>query len=115
MAPKIKILLLLVCCFFTRSYAGFNTKLVGTWVLVDKTAINYPEIAFNKNAMAIFFSKGDTIYRYKYELQENGTIELTDNKDNKYINAIIKFDNDSLMFDGLPNQKGKQLYIKKKR
>lgn len=110
-----KILELLLVSFFAFGYAYLNEKgLAGSWILIDKTMVNYPEIIFEEQGTALFKSKGDTLYRYHYQLKADSTIELTDVRGQKYDVKIVKLSEDSLIFQRLTDQKEVQVYLRKR-
>ncbi len=97
---------------FANAYPG-DQSLIGTWILIDKTAVNYPEIIFNDKGTALFKSKGDTLYRYQYQLKGDGAIEFVDIQGVSYTGKIVMLNADSLILDGLINQEGTQVYLRK--
>ena len=109
-----KLSILLFCCFmaFASAYPG-DKLLIGTWVLSDKKVVNYPEIVFSDKATTLFKSRGDTLYRYQYQLKSDNTIELVAINGEKYTGKIVKLNADSLIFEGLINQEGIQTYLRK--
>ena len=107
-----KVFLILIIVFgCTTTKTRVSNSICGTWVLVNKKAINYPEISFNKDFTAVFKSKGDTIYRFTYPLKDL-EIVLTDLNGKKESCEIIELTNNKLVFNGLLNNKGRQVYEK---
>lgn len=86
-------------------------NLIGTWVLTKKQ-VNYPELTFNKDKTCFFTSMGDTIYRFKYELEKDKLI-LEDILGTVKKNRILKLTKEELVFETLWENKSKQEYIKK--
>ncbi len=83
--------------------------ILGTWHLTANQ-INYPTITFS-NGDATLTSKGDTIYRYKYYLQNNDII-FVDVYNNKFKSHIKKISKDTLIFNSLLANKSIQVYEK---
>jgi hypothetical protein len=102
---------LLSLFLMTSCYKNQKTSsILGNWVLTN-SQINYPEIQFNLDSSAIFYSYGDTIYRYKYYVQNN-FLYLIDFEQNKTRFKIEKLDNIHLVFSNFLEQKEKQIYAK---
>ena len=83
----------------------------GKWELKDnKNQINYPILYFKEDSTAIFTSRADTVYRFKYSfkndyiiLKNTFTPEITEWK-------ILRLSNDELVFKSLLEHKDKQVY-----
>ena len=89
-----------------------NDDLVGHWTLNGgERQINYPEIEFLNDSTAVLYSRADTVYRYIYRLQ-NDSLYLTDINGRQYVNKINKVDDKSIMFEGIADVKGIQIYHK---
>ncbi len=76
--------------------------LVGDWELEHNgnDVAAYPAISFGKDSTAIFYSPGDTVYRYNYAIK-NDTVMLTDIFGKTSLGIIRKLDNRTLVFDRL--------------
>lgn len=53
----------------------------------------------------------DTLYRYTYCLQ-NDSLYLNDINGRQYVNKINKVDDETIMFEGIADVKGIQIYHK---
>ena len=86
--------------------------LVGHWTLNGgERQINYPEIEFLNDSTVELYSRADTLYRYTYCLQ-NDSLYLNDINGRQYINKINKVDDETIMFEGIADVKGIQIYHK---
>lgn len=103
------ILFLLISCDKTPKQFS---SILGEWILTT-SQINYPIIQFNSDSTAIFSSRGDTIYRYKYYVQDD-FLYLIDNEKNKNQFKIEKLDSLNLVFSNLLDNNEKQIYVKNK-
>lgn len=91
-----------------------NKSIKGYWILKNQKVINYPSLEFKKDSLAIFFSRGDTIYRFKYFVK-GSYLTLTNNfNSEKESYEIIQLDNDNLIFASLREKKEKQHYKRKR-
>lgn len=90
-----------------------NPKLVivGKWCLVDKKSINYPTITFDNEGIAIFTSKMDTVYSYKYFIK-NDELNLIQPSRKVNVDKIIKISKDSLVLKSLLENKKEQIYYR---
>jgi hypothetical protein len=88
-----------------------ETDIVGYWELEKSylDQINYPSIIFKSGGNAIFTSRGDTIYRYKYSLSSD-TLTMVDINSLVYKTKIIKLDSSVLIFSSLLTNTDKQVY-----
>lgn len=57
------------------------------------------------------YSQADTLYRYTYCLQ-NDSLYLNDINGRQYVNKINKVDDETIMFEGIADVKGIQIYHK---
>lgn len=57
------------------------------------------------------YSQADTLYRYTYCLQ-NDSLYLNDINGKQYVNKINKVDDETIMFEGIADVKGIQIYHK---
>lgn len=57
------------------------------------------------------YSRADTLYRYTYCLQ-NDSLYLNDINGKQYVNKINKVDDETIMFEGIADVKGIQIYHK---
>jgi hypothetical protein len=87
-----------------------SKRLVGKWVLQEKAfQVNYPILYFNTDSSAVFTSHGDTIYRFKFNLQ--GTKLLLKDvygKETKW--EIKKLCENQLVFGSLFENEKQQIY-----
>ena len=89
-----------------------HDDLIGHWTLNGgERQINYPEIEFLNDSTVELYSRADTVYRYTYCLQ-NDSLYLTDINGRQYVNKINKVDDKSIMFEGIADVKGIQIYHK---
>jgi len=90
-------------------YKKPNNEIIGKWCLLNKYQLNYPKINFYKDSIAIFESKMDTVYSYKYYLKGKWLYLIQPNgRENK--NKILFINKDSLVFTSLIENKNKQVY-----
>jgi hypothetical protein len=88
-------------------------KLSGQWISAEET-INYDILMFSSDKNAVFTSRGDTIFRYKYSLNcKNSSLVLRDIYGNKYVEQIKFLSKDSLVFEGFFHHGGLKKYYKK--
>lgn len=89
-----------------------NRKLLGKWELTEKNfQVNYPVLYFNSDSIAIFTSRGDTIYRFKYFIKsENLILKDLNGIETEWI--ISKLDNNQLVFEKLFENSKEQHYKK---
>lgn len=98
-------------CSVKRKY--FSEKmLLGKWEL-NKDQVNYPTLFFNKDSTAVFSSKGDTIYEFRYSLQDDQLV-LKDISNKRTINSITFLDSSKLIFSNLIEYNTRQEYNRKK-
>lgn len=88
-----------------------SNNIVGKWQLTVKQ-VNYPSLIFNTDSTAIFNSMGDTLYRYKYYINES-ELFLKDINGKITKDKILKLDKDSLIFETLADNKQVQRYKRK--
>jgi hypothetical protein len=64
------VFLLMPPCAFSFAKNKNNKLIFGKWILSNnkKLQVNYPILYFNTDSTAIFCSRGDTIYRFKYKI-----------------------------------------------
>lgn len=105
----LSVLLLLHSCFLYKT--RFTSTIIGRWCLVNTSQINYPKISFNKDSIAVFESRMDTVYSFKYYIKKRYLI-LTQSNGKIIKNKIIFLNNDSLVFRSLIENKNIQVYIK---
>ena len=87
-------------------------KLLGKWELNEKKfQVNYPILYFNSDSTAIFTSRGDTIYRFKYSLMSEN-LTLKDLNGVETVWKISKFDGKQLVFEKLFENSKAQRYKK---
>ncbi len=114
MKQLIKIIFLLTFLFdgCSSNAQKENKKLIGKWELNEKEfQVNYPILYFNSDSTAIFTSRGDTIYRFKY-LFKSETLFLKDLNCKETSWKINKLNNEQLVFEKLFENLKPQYYIK---
>ncbi len=89
-----------------------SKDIMGKWSLTTDN-INYPQLTFLKDSSAIFTSRGDTVYRFKYYIKSSDLI-LKDINNVTSKDKIIKLNQDSLVFETLRVNKQPQRYFRKK-
>ncbi len=70
-----------------------SEKILGKWELTEKEfQVNYPILYFNTDSTAMFASRGDTIYRFKYLLKSENIIlkDLNGKESTWKINVLNK-------------------------
>jgi hypothetical protein len=85
-------------------------KILGKWVLQEEVfQINYPILYFNTDSSAIFTSHGDTIYRFKFNIQ-NTRLTLKDVSGNETRWEIKELNENQLVLESLFENKKQQVY-----
>ena len=98
--------------FYVNTEFCTNEDLVGHWTLNGgERQINYPEIEFFNDSTVELYSLADTLYRYTYCLQ-NDSLYLNDINGRQYINKINKVYDETIIFEGIADVKGIQIYHK---
>jgi hypothetical protein len=104
------LLLLLSSTGCSTSEQTYSKKLLGKWVLQEKTfQLNYPVLYFNTDSSAVFTSHRDTLYRFKFNI--NGTELLLKDvygKETKW--EINKLNENQLIFGSLFENEKQQVY-----
>lgn len=89
--------------------------IMGDWCLVEKNGINeinYGQIRFESNGVITLFSRADTIYSYKYKIQQKKLLIIRDiNEDTIWV-PILKLTTDSLVLSSLLEKEGLQIYYR---
>jgi hypothetical protein len=101
---------LIRCGSIPQTDSVSSEKLLGEWVLENGSdAINYGKIEFKGDSTALFLSRGDTIYRFKFHVKSDN-LYLTDilGKEESY--KVISATDDQLTFSSLREKKEKQVY-----
>lgn len=105
-------LFLLSCNTLSEQSKPINMK--GEWISLSSVSINYPSLLISDSS-AVFTSRGDTVYRFKYSIDPISRILwLTDPFNKKLSAKILKVDNDSLVFDRLWDLDTKQRFSRNK-
>lgn len=107
----IGLLLFIVQCKQKTTNNFDQKEILGKWVL-NKTQTNYPSLQFNADSSAIFTSRADTIYRFKYIIKRDSLI-LRDIDNKETINRIKLLDKSQLVFYNLLEHDKQQVYKKK--
>jgi len=115
---KAKILILWALFLSNCSSNAVDTvesiSLKGTWANTNETAVFYRTLTF-ADSSAIFTSRGDTIYIFKYYIdQPSRTLWLTDIFNKRLSAKIVKSDKDSLVLSNLWELSTKQRFSKSK-
>ncbi|SFQ84173.1 hypothetical protein [Hymenobacter arizonensis] len=91
-----------------------SISIKGTWENTNKTAVFYRTLTF-ADSSATFTSRGDTIYRFNYFIdQPSRTLWLTDIFNKKLSAKILKSNRDSLVLSNLWELDSKQRFSKRK-
>lgn len=85
--------------------------LTGAW-MHSSGSIHYPTLLFSKDSIAIFTSRADTLYRFRYRVSGN-QLFLKDSRGNETSGNISSLGNDSLVFSALCDEAAKQVYIRR--
>ena len=110
------IVLLSIAWMLLASYSPNSPEksaVIGSWVLTSEAnQINYPQITFNNDATAIFSSRGDTLYRFKFSVKGD-QLYLKDpfGKEEHYRFKMPA--KDKLIFPALREHRTEQIYIRK--
>lgn len=78
-----------------------SKEIFGKWELTEEEfQVNYPILYFNTDSTAMFTSRGDTIYRFKYLLKsENLILKDLDGKESTWKISVLN--EKELVFDKL--------------
>ena len=103
--------LLLMGCGNVHQTGSFSSgNLLGSWQLENEPdAINYGEIKFTGDSTALFLSRGDTIYRFKFHVKSED-LYLIDVLGKMESYQIISLTDNKLIFSSLREKKGEQVY-----
>lgn len=85
-------------------------EILGEWEL-SENQINYPSLQFNTDSSAVFRSRADTIYRFRYTIKGDSLI-LKDIDNKETINRIKNLDKSRLVFYNLLEHDKEQVYKK---
>jgi hypothetical protein len=109
---SIIIILGLLCgsCSTTKQIKHSSDKIIGRWCSVSNTA-DYPHLTFRQDGYVIFDCKVDTIFGLKYSIANNYLQLMRENKPITK-NKILKFTQDSLVFETLLELKMQQVYYR---
>ena len=105
-----KIILGVIVFVFIQS-CTVNKSIVGKWCLDDKTQLNYPVITFGIDSIAVFSSKMDTVYSFKY-YKKNNYLHLVQPTGQIIKEEILYLNKDSLVLKSLMENKVLQKYTK---
>jgi len=100
----------LVSCGSTQKLGRGQDVIIGTWCLVGNQ-INYPTITFRSDALATFDSRIDTVYSFKYSVDDK-YLNLVQPDASISKNRILTLSRDSLVFETLLENKTKQTYYR---
>ncbi|MBD2767123.1 hypothetical protein IC235_04335 [Hymenobacter sp. BT664] len=106
--------LFLSSCSSNAVDAVERITLKGTWTNVNESAVFYRTLTF-ADSSTTFTSRGDTIYRFNYSIdQPSRTLWLTDVFNKRLSAKILKSDKDSLVLSNLWELSNKQRFSKSK-
>ena len=107
-------ILLLSECSSNAVDTAESVSVKGKWDNANETAVFYRTLTFTDSS-ATFTSRGDTIYRFEYSIdQPSRTLWLTDVFNKKLSAKILKSDRDSLILSNLWELNIKQRFSKSK-
>jgi hypothetical protein len=106
------VLLFCSCVAFKKAAIIQSDKIKGAWNTPKYSLSVYTGMEFNKTG-AIFYTTGDTILYFSYEIKKRNLLCLTDKNGKKICNNILKLTNDSLIFINLMDDTTRQVYVKK--
>src|SRR5688572_19009164 len=107
-----KQILILFALFFNSCITSSKSTvklLRGEWCTYTNK-INYPKIQLGANYRATLMSRADTIYGYRYYVKDN-RLAIVIRPDTVY-QQILKLTRDSLVLDGLLENKELQRYFR---
>ncbi len=85
-----------------------SEEIFGEWTLIEDQT-NYPTLQFNKNSTAIFRSKADTMYFFRFNIKDD-SLDLLDINNKKVVNKIKTLDSNRLIFYNLLEHNEVQVY-----
>lgn len=105
------IIAVLLSCNTTKKIEGRSDTIIGRWCLLNPNQLNYPTLTFGMDSIAIFSSKMDTVYSFKYFVEGN-YLNLVQPSTKVNRDRILKLTSDSLILETLLEHKIKQVYYK---
>lgn len=105
------IIAILLSCNTTKKIKGGSDTIIGRWCLLNSNQLNYPTLTFGADSIAIFSSKMDTVYSFKYFVQGN-YLNLVQPSTRVNKDRILKLTSDSLILETLLEHKINQVYYK---
>lgn len=85
--------------------------LKGEWRLKDrKGQVNYPVLYFNEDSSAVFSSRGDTLYRFKYSIKNDDLVLKSPATQQITRWKILRLSKDDLILKNLFEHNEKQVY-----
>jgi hypothetical protein len=105
--------LIMLACQDSKHITTHQSKIVGKWCLVQRNTINeinYGQIQFDGNEIITLFSRTDTLYSYKYKLQNKVLLIIRSANNDTIRNPILKLTSDSLIFSSLIEKTSLQTY-----
>ena len=87
-------------------------KILGDWILIKNESedqFNYPSAHFTSDSQAVFTSRLDTLYRFRYSVRGDSLI-LKDINNNETVNRIKVLNKSVLIFSNLLMHNTKQVY-----
>ncbi len=101
---------LFASCFTMATSKSNSTKLVCRWCLIGNQ-LNYPTLTFQNDSLAVFGSRGDTVFRFKYYIKSQN-LYLIRPEGEIVQNKILHLSNDSLRLESLLENKTVQVYYR---
>lgn len=102
------LLLFSLQCTLDVSHHFEQKQILGEWILKENQ-INYPSLEFNADSSAVFTSRADTLYRFRFVVKGDSLI-LTDINNNISVNRIKTLNETELTFCQLLEHDKEQAY-----
>ncbi len=107
--------LLTVSCQVTKHSLISQQTIEGDWCLIKKNninEINYGQIYFDSNGVITLFSRADTLYSYKYKIDQKNLLIIRYANNDTIRSHILKLTTDSLILSSLIEKEGLQVYYR---
>jgi len=97
-------------CGLDVSHHFEQKQIIGEWIL-NENQINYPSLEFKADSSAVFTSRADTLYRFKF-IVKGDSLLLRDINNNVSVNRIKTLNETELIFYQLLEHDKGQAYRK---
>jgi hypothetical protein len=111
---KIIIILLIILSCQTKLLSS-HSSIEGSWCLVEigiNNEVNYGRIDFNSNGIITLYSRADTIYSYKYQINKNDLLIIRHHNDDTLKSHIVSLNSNSLVLSSLIEKNTVQKYYR---